>query len=770
MAHLNKLMSLRPHRSLYLLMIFSSIFLSNCKDKSSDLETSKNKGNKELSATTTSKNPHQQLLSQPGQNAISAKCQECHSEVHHKWHGSHHAQANRLLQSDLDTLPFTGQKFHSGNEKWSFTNNHKQPTISSNNKKHEAGMVIGKDPLIQYLVAASDGRWQAPNAAWDPHKKEWFDIFNGDKRTENDWGHFTGQGMNWNSQCAWCHMTDYDKGYDLATDTYKSTWSEMGIGCTQCHSDLLENPSHDSGCLIDIDQERKTKKEKPNIAFDNCATCHSRRTAFDDDFKAGDKYGDHYGLQLPTQAHLYYPDGQIKDEVYVWASLRTSNMGHKGVQCSDCHDPHSNELKHPVQNNMLCMSCHAGGSNGRVSGAIVIDPNNHSHHAAGTAGSSCVDCHMTHTTYMGRDDRRDHGFHVPDPLMTKELGIPNACNKCHTDKDADWSIKWTNTWYGEKMNSPERTRQRARTRAISSAYEGNPDSIEALLKAHKEEPNPYWQASLLEIMQPWGADPRVQYLGRSGVHHKESIVRASACRLMEFSPENTPWLEPMLKDPIKEVRLAAAWALRSQLTPQSSALLELTESFKFTADQPASNMRMMQLAYEAQNYPEAEKWIKRALQMDQTSPPTHEYYAILLSQMNRPQEALEQLQVASKLAPDNTNYLYQMALAYAELKQKDQTEKLLKQVIEINPSHERAFYNLSIIYAERNQLDEAIKFVSQSEQINPAIPDYPYLRATLHLRQDDKAKAFDACRTVLGINRNYQPAINLIRTIGNPNQ
>ena len=108
---------------------------------------------------------------------------------------------------------------------------------------------------------------------------------------------------------------------------------------------------------------------------------------------------------------------------------------------------------------------------------------------------------------------------------------------------------------------------------------------------------------------------------------------------MEFSPENTPWLEPMLKDPVKEVRLAAAWALRSQLTPQSSALLELTESFKFTADQPASNIRMMQLAYEAQNYPEAEKWIKRALQMDQTSPQTHEYYAILLSQMNRPQEA-----------------------------------------------------------------------------------------------------------------------------------
>ncbi len=29
---------------------------------------------------------------------------------------------------------------------------------------------------------------------------------------------------------------------------------------------------------------------------------------------------------------------------------------------------------------------------------------------------------MTNTTYMGRDPRRDHGFHVPDPQLTKEHG------------------------------------------------------------------------------------------------------------------------------------------------------------------------------------------------------------------------------------------------------------------------------------------------------------------------------------------------------------
>jgi hypothetical protein len=31
-------------------------------------------------------------------------------------------------------------------------------------------------------------------------------------------------------------------------------------------------------------------------------------------------------------------------------------------------------------------------------------------------------------------------------------------------------------------------------------------------------------------------------------------------------------------------------------------------------------------------------------------------------------------------------------------------------------------------------------------------------------------EAFEACRTCLGIDRNYQPAMQLIRQIGNPNK
>ena len=750
-----------------------SLFLASCgkeKTKSSEKKPDKSELSEIATETEDYTDLHTYLNSLPGQNAVSVKCMECHQDIHHHWQNSQHGQANRLISMALDSEPFTAKGLTTSSEKWNFTTDDGKPIVSANDSPHHAGMAIGVEPLIQYLVAAEGGRWQTPNAAWDPKHKEWFDVFNDDIRTSEDWGHWSGRGMTWNTQCAFCHMTDFKKNYDIPTDTYKSKWKEMGIGCTQCHGDHTEKPDAKTGCLIDIAKSQKIKKDHPQLTLENCASCHSRRGEFNDDFHHGKKYGDHYQLQLPTQPHLYYPDGQIKDEVYVWTSFKLSNMGHKGVSCMDCHDPHTTKLKMPVANNTLCMSCHAGGSNGRVSGAIVIDPATHTHHGVDSKGSSCIECHMTHTTYMGRDPRRDHGFHVPDPQMTKELGIPNACNKCHDDQDTDWAINWTNKWFGEKMHSPERKRQRARTRAIAGAFNGQQESIDALLAAYSNEPNPTWQATLMQIMQAWATDPRVQRIAREGVSSKESLLRASSCMVLEFSNDNDPWLRPMLQDPVKEVRMAASWAMRTRLALDSKVRLELERSLAFAADQPAGAMRTAQLAIDAGQLDKAERWMARAISLDSTSPAARVSYAVLLGQQNKPDKALAQLQKADQLEPTNPHYSYLMALTYSELGQKGKTEEMLKKAIQLDPSHDRSHYNLGLLYAGQEKLDQAIQSILIAEQVNPTSPDYPYARATLHLRKGDKTSAFEACRTALSIDRNHRPSLDLLRRIGNPNQ
>ena len=43
------------------------------------------------------------------------------------------------------------------------------------------------------------------------------------------------------------------------------------------------------------------------------------------------------------------------------------------------------------------------------------------------------------TTYMVVDPRHDHSLRVPRPDLSVKFGTPNACNGCHTNRDARWA-------------------------------------------------------------------------------------------------------------------------------------------------------------------------------------------------------------------------------------------------------------------------------------------------------------------------------------------
>ena len=38
------------------------------------------------------------------------------------------------------------------------------------------------------------------------------------------------------------------------------------------------------------------------------------------------------------------------------------------------------------------------------------------------------------------DPRHDHSMRIPRPDLSVELGTPNACNQCHTDKPSQWAV------------------------------------------------------------------------------------------------------------------------------------------------------------------------------------------------------------------------------------------------------------------------------------------------------------------------------------------
>ena len=136
---------------------------------------------------------------------------------------------------------------------------------------------------------------------------------------------------------------------------------------------------------------------------------------------------------------LYYADGQIDGEVYVYGSFTQSRMYRHGVRCSDCHDPHTLKLR--ATGNALCVRCHSPDGNPRFPSLQkkVYDAPEHHFHPPGSPGAACVACHMPARTYMQLDRRRDHSLRIPRPDLTLEIGTPNACTGCHQDRDARWA-------------------------------------------------------------------------------------------------------------------------------------------------------------------------------------------------------------------------------------------------------------------------------------------------------------------------------------------
>ena len=186
-------------------------------------------------------------------------------------------------------------------------------------------------------------------------------------------------------------------------------------------------------------QPRATERE-----IEVCAQCHARRGQIAEGYEAGKPFLDHYRPALLTSP-LYHADGQQRGEVYNWGSFLQSKMYANGVTCSDCHNPHSGKLR--AEGNALCATCHVPSK---------YDTAAHHHHKPASAGAACVACHMPTTTYMVVDPRHDHSLRVPRPDLSVKLGTPNACNGCHTNRDARWAAKQVNQWYGHDPQGYQR--------------------------------------------------------------------------------------------------------------------------------------------------------------------------------------------------------------------------------------------------------------------------------------------------------------------------
>ena len=682
------------------------------------------------------------------------KCGQCHVQIVKQWRSSHHALANRLVDASADATAFEpARTFSVGSFRTRVEAVDGHPRIEQGKEGadpdgHMPEAVLGIDPLVQYLVPFPGGRLQVVDMAHDPRSNEWFNVFGDEDRQSHEWGFWKNRGNNWNSQCAFCHMTGFRKNYDIKTDSYASTWDAMGISCAQCHGPM-------TGHLAAPDEPVEAEKKTPRQIMDNCASCHSRRTELTGNFQPGDIFDDHFALLFAHRPDDYYPDGQVLEENFTYGSFMMSRMAHKGITCLDCHNPHSADLTIPVQNNLLCLSCHQAPGQRE---AILIDPDVHGHHAQGSRGSACIECHMPITVYMQRDPRRDHSFSSPDPRMTKEFGIPNACNRCHADESVDWAIDWSEKWYGTNLVDGI---ARRRTRAVARAQAGDGKAVDDVLSLIDTEEITYRRATLITLLQPWAGRDKVASVLEQALRDPNPWIRTAAVNALAPIASRQASILPLRKDNARAVRIAAGQATLSSGNQGSRAYREVLAYLNGIADQPAGAVGQAELAMADDRDADAETWIQKAVDWDPSANPYYVQGRVqhALGKLN---EAEASMTEAARLDPENADYTYALALLYAESgKQKEAHEALVK-TIQLDPSFGRAWYNLGLAYAQEERLDQAIAALHNAEKRMPESPDAAYARATVHFRKQEWKLARAAAEKALTIAPGHAQAAALL--------
>ena len=697
-----------------------------------------------------------------------AVCAECHATETAAWTGSHHDLAMARAVETTVLGDFNDTVFnHGGIESRFFQRDGGFFVLTEGPDgemaEFELKWTFGWDPLQQYLVEFPDGRLQALGVAWDARTldaggQRWFHVYGDEIIAAGDELHWTMPAQNWNYMCADCHSTGYRKNYDPESDSFASTWTDVNVACEACHgpgSTHVSRAREESlvaghGFPLGFAQpgrERILREGATTMSIvggDNgamqveaCGRCHARRAPISAEYRHGAPLLDSYLPALLTES-LYLADGQILDEVFEYGSFRQSRMYAAGVVCTDCHEPHSLQLR--AEGDAVCAQCHLPGHYQDV---------NHSHHEPGPGAPGCRDCHMPVRNYMVVDPRHDHSFRVPRPDLAAELGVTNACASCHADRADEWSAAAVREWLGRDALGLQDF-----AHAFAAGRAGRIEAADPLRRIAADHEQPaVVRATALELLSRYPG-PETLRLAAASLVDPDPAVRLAALRPMDAAPvsDRVALLKDRWTDPVRAVRIEAA-RMGAGVDPRAlepvefrrliEAMGEYVDAQQASLDRPSSRLNLGNLYAEAGDPVLAEEQYRAALVLDPAFEPAFGNLADLLFRQGDDVAAGEILVQGLGVLPDSASLHHAMGLHQIRSGDRKAALTSLARAAELAPRDARFHYVYAIALHGEGQRDQAIVRLESAHTIREADQDVLRALVSVNLESDN----IEAART-----------------------
>jgi Tfp pilus assembly protein PilF len=223
-------------------------------------------------------------------------------------------------------------------------------------------------------------------------------------------------------------------------------------------------------------------------------------------------------------------------------------------------------------------------------------------------------------------------------------------------------------------------------------------------------------------------DPEVEDLYWKGIYHfnKTTVPDFQRARdyfeqMLQKDPQNArAWTGVAMSN----LHLAA-WGDISRVPFAKAAALKAIELDDSLAE-PHAELGMLTFHFEW-NVPEAERQLRRAIELNPNYYRAHSYYSIMLAQLGRSEEAHEQFRQARTLDPLSA---FSAAVGWHVFycaRQYEETIKVCRAALEMEPGIASAYGGLILSFKQRGEYEKAIE-----ERVLSVQPGNPYLKRVKH--------------------------------------